>query len=116
MRKLPAIALAALVVTVTACGGGGTHSDVTKPRNADSVAAGALLYAENCVSCHGEDLTGDIGPNLVTSELGHPDADFVVAITGGKGDMPAFGDKLSREEINSLVDFVRTAQAAGLEE
>jgi cytochrome c551 len=102
---------------VVACGGGDPHSDVTKPRNPDSVAAGAVLYVEHCASCHGEDLTGgDDGPNLVTSELGHPDADFVEAITDGKDDMPGFGSKLSAEEINALVDFVRTAQAAGLEE
>lgn len=113
-RLLPILGV--LVMLAAACGGDNVHSDVTTVRDATSVQAGADLYAANCAACHGAGLEGGSGPNLVTSELGHPDADFVKAITEGEGEMPGFGGDLTTSEIQSLVDFVRTMQAAGLEE
>lgn len=104
------------VLVLTACGGD-PHPDVTMDRDAASVAAGEVLYAENCAVCHGGELEGVTGPALADAELGHPDSDFVSTITEGKGDeMPAFGDQLSSEEIVSVVDYVRTVQASGLDE
>jgi mono/diheme cytochrome c family protein len=32
---------------------------------------------------------------------------FVHSITNGKGEMPAFGKKLTKREISSLADYVR---------
>jgi mono/diheme cytochrome c family protein len=104
-----------IALLIVACGDD-VHPDVTAVRDPDSVAAGADLFAAGCANCHRDDLSGDIGPNLITSELGHPDSDFIDAVTNGKGDMPAFGTELSPAEIEQVVDFVRSVQAANLAE
>ncbi len=39
--------------------------------------------------------------------LKHTDDDFVDQITEGEEEMPAFKDKLSPDEINALVRFIR---------
>jgi mono/diheme cytochrome c family protein len=113
-RILWLIGVTALVLA--ACGGD-PHPDVTMDRDAASVAAGEAIFAESCAVCHGEGMEGGTGPALVDAELGHPDSDFIVFVTDGKGsEMPAFGDTLSSEEIASVVDYVRSVQAANLDE
>jgi cytochrome c551 len=115
MKRL-LLLIGVLAVVSYACGGDDAHPDVTAARDAASVAAGADIYAESCAGCHGADLTGGIGPNLVTSELGHPDADFIDAVANGKGDMPALGEDLSSQEIVQVIDYVRSIQGANLTE
>lgn len=109
--------LAITALLAAACGGG-AHSDVTAARDPNSVLAGADLYAAHCAACHGAALEGGTGPQLVTKELGHPDSDFVEWITNGKEAMPAVAQQagLTPEEVQSIVDFVRSVQAAALEE
>ncbi|HVT41145.1 MAG TPA: cytochrome c, partial [Gemmatimonadaceae bacterium] len=88
-------------------------------------ADGSALYARWCASCHGPAGRGD-GPNakyLPVRPAVHasdaqmrdrPDDSLYDAIAGGGGvmgksaRMPAFGATLSREEIRSLVAWVRT--------
>jgi len=90
-----------------------------------AAADGAALYARWCASCHGATGRGD-GPNakylpvrpaVHASDVqmrGRPDDSLYDAIAGGgavmgkSARMPAFGATLSREEIRSLVAFVRT--------
>ena len=77
------------------------------------------LFDEKCARCHGADGRGH---TMIGGMLGVPDFTdeewwkeeeekserrFVHSITNGKGDMPAFGKKLSRREISSLADYVR---------
>jgi mono/diheme cytochrome c family protein len=76
------------------------------------------LFDEKCARCHGADGRGH---TMIGGMLGAPDfADekwwkeeekserrFVHSITNGRGNMPAFGKKLSRREIRSLADYVR---------
>jgi cytochrome c551 len=113
MRRLLLIAVAAALIA-GACGGD-PHSDVTKARDASSVAAGATIWAAACAQCHGDNLQGGSGPGLVDAELGHPDSDFIDVVTNGKGSMPALGGELTAEEIVQVVDYVRSVQAANLD-
>ncbi|MBA2527660.1 MAG: cytochrome c [Pyrinomonadaceae bacterium] len=74
-------------------------------------------FEKNCVVCHGE--KGHGGPVEIEGRklkvpslreghaLNHPDAKFVKQISEGDDEMPAFKDKLSAEEINELVRFIR---------
>jgi mono/diheme cytochrome c family protein len=94
-------------------------------------ALGGKVYAESCASCHGPDLEGQ--PNwqrrLPTGRVPAPPHDAsghtwhhgdailfrlvkegVAAVVGGgyETDMPSFADKLSDEEIRSVLAFIKS--------
>jgi mono/diheme cytochrome c family protein len=71
------------------------------------VAAGAKLFALNCAHCHGIDATGDEGPDL--HKVTKTDERMKSTILNGvKGEMPAFGKKLTENDAATLVAFIRT--------
>ena len=79
-------------------------------RNATTVAAGAKSFATLCASCHAENMTGRIGPNLVdrTWLHGGRPTDIQHTITQGvalKG-MPTWGPILGETKINELVALI----------
>jgi mono/diheme cytochrome c family protein len=75
----------------------------------------ASTYKTNCVSCHGQDGRGSaVGKSLhaadfhsaqVQQQSGAQLADVVAA---GRGNMPAFGTRLSKDQIDALVKYIRT--------
>ncbi len=83
----------------------------------DEFATARVNFAKHCVECHGAD--GEGGLKTVDNKklkvpsfsighaLKHTDEDFVEQIVKGGDGMPEFKDKLSPEEINLLVRFVR---------
>ena len=83
----------------------------------DEFAVARANYAKHCSACHGDKGEGGIVkvedkklkvPSLKEGHaLGHPDEKFVKQITNGGDGMPKFSDKLSPEEINAMVRFVR---------
>jgi copper transport protein len=89
------------------------------PPTADSLNTGQQLYAQSCQSCHGVAGRGD-GPqaaglnppplDLVTHVPLHSDgALFGFVQNGIPGTaMPAWGDKLTNEEIWHIVNYLRT--------
>jgi len=82
-----------------------------KKSESDRVAAGKQLFAENCAACHGADATGGIGPDLTDKQFkfGGSRDDLTESISGGRpGGMPAFGNQLSGNEIESLVAFIQS--------
>ncbi|MHB8882558.1 MAG: cbb3-type cytochrome c oxidase subunit II [Thermodesulfovibrionales bacterium] len=93
--------------------------------NPQAIAKGKDLYAKNCATCHGPNAKGDIGPSLVDDEFFYekgdlPDDDyFEVTNNGtsegytedgrvGKGGMPGFRDSLSKDDIWSIVAYLRS--------
>jgi len=71
------------------------------------VAAGAKLFALNCAHCHGVDATGDEGPDL--HKVTKTDERIKSQILNGvKGEMPAFGKKLTQDDVATLVVFIRS--------
>lgn len=66
-----------------------------------------LFTAAGCSGCHTfskAGSTGTVGPNL---DQAHPSmANAVSQITNGGAVMPAFGDRLSKEQIEALAKFV----------
>ena len=75
---------------------------------------GAAVFADNCAACHGGDGSGGIGPRLAGGRVVtvYPDpADQIAVVTTGRGGMPAFGDKLTDDEIAAVVDYTRTVLA-----
>jgi mono/diheme cytochrome c family protein len=72
---------------------------------------GAAVFSENCATCHGADGSGISGPPLDDGivVVNFPDVqDQIDVVTGGRGPMPAFGDRLSAEEIQAVVEYTRT--------
>jgi len=85
----------------------------TAPVLAASSPAG--LYATHCASCHGANRLGGMGTALLPENLSRlPRSRAAKAIAEGEPitQMPAFGGKLSKKEIASLVDYIYTPLAA----
>jgi mono/diheme cytochrome c family protein len=71
----------------------------------------AALFADRCAGCHGPDGGGGRGPQLSDGRAAarFPDIeDQIVVVTDGRGGMPAFGGRLSPDEIRAVVAFSRT--------
>ncbi len=83
----------------------------------DEFAAARINFAKHCSVCHGSDGKG--GPVTVEGKsfkvpslreghaLRHTDEEFVKQIMNGEDEMPPFKDKLSAQEIDELVRFIR---------
>jgi mono/diheme cytochrome c family protein len=128
--SLPVLSLALLLL---ACGKTGAPGEDARadPRDAAKVARGEKVYAANCASCHGARLEGQPQwqrrlpngrmPAPPHDESGHtwhhPDA-VLFGITkngvaayappGYESDMPAFGGKLSDEEIWAVLAYIKS--------
>jgi mono/diheme cytochrome c family protein len=106
---LAALALAA--APLAGCGGddGGDGSSGPPP---DQVVAsgdaprGDLVFHDNCAACHGRDGEGGSGP-AIAGEEAYTDPEVVVSqIREGGGGMPAFGDRLSAQELADVSAFI----------
>ena len=83
----------------------------------DEFAATRVIFKEHCVQCHGEDAAGgrvqvegrEIKvPNLTGEHARKPTDERIAAkISEGDDEMPAFKDKLSPQQIQDLVRFIR---------
>jgi len=74
---------------------------------------GQTLFNRNCATCHSQNGTPTaVGKSLNAPDLGsapvqhQTDAQLQQIISNGKGNMPAFKDKLSQAEIAPLVAYV----------
>jgi mono/diheme cytochrome c family protein len=72
----------------------------------------SALFKELCAKCHGEDGKANTpkGKQLMAVNFTDPDwqeeetdEELIEAVTKGDDDMPAFGKKLTKEQIESLV-------------
>jgi len=88
-----------------------------------SVAAGKVVYAAQCLSCHGPVGHGD-GPaakdlnpkprNLSDTAIQEQtDGSMFWKITEGKKPMPTFGALISEDDRWNVINFVRTLAAKG---
>ena len=76
----------------------------------------AATFKAKCAACHGPDGAGQtaVGKNLKIRDLHsadvqkQSDADMAKIIEVGKAKMPPFKGKLSTDEINALVKFIRS--------
>jgi cytochrome c6 len=78
--------------------------------------SGADLFKTKCAACHGADGKGEtaMGKRLGIKDLGsadvqkQSDADLTTAISKGKGKMPGYEGKLTADQIQDLVKYVRS--------
>lgn len=89
-----------------------TNNDLFWERvsNPDVVAQGEALFMANCKVCHGADLTGGIGLNLVDNQWkhGHQASDIYRTIWDGVPDkgMQPWGNQLGQQRIAQIVAFI----------
>ena len=113
--------------TVVVNSGNTAATPASSPAAADDLAAARAVYKATCVNCHKENGEGGVAeldegvrlkvPSFKTEHsIGHTDQQFARKIANGDKDegMPAFKDRLTPEQINALVRFIRTEfQSAG---
>jgi len=68
----------------------------------------ALFDANGCANCHGADRQGQLAPALLPETLTKDPSIYVNTITNGRNRMPAFGEELTPEEIEALVQWLMT--------
>jgi cytochrome c oxidase cbb3-type subunit 3 len=85
-------------------------------RNPAFVLAGANTFKTTCVSCHGAELKGGVGPNLVDTTWIHGNTPLQVLATIENGvpakGMPAWGPLLGTKKANELAAFILSHHAA----
>jgi ubiquinol-cytochrome c reductase cytochrome b subunit len=76
----------------------------------DSVAAGAALFTSSgCTQCHGPAGEGTAkGPSLRDLRKRLKPEATQKQIHDGGGNMPPFGEALTKDQISSLVDFLQS--------
>jgi mono/diheme cytochrome c family protein len=107
--QLIVVIVALVLSSVIWAGGASSAGSASLPRDA------ATIFKSECASCHGKDghptLKGKFrgAPNLGTAHWQESASDEHIfnVISNGQKKMPAFGNKLSQAEIESLVAYVR---------
>ena len=99
--------------------GTSTTPPTPDPNAAVASGSGAAIYAQRCALCHGAEGRGD-GPaaaSLNPKPRNHTDGSYMnsqtndqllTVIRDGKGAMPAWKSVLSEEEIQAVLQHVRT--------
>jgi len=86
--------------------------------DADAINMGGMLYKRHCASCHGRTGLGD-GPKARTlstfsGDFSGPeyqnqtDGEHFYKTLKGRGDMPGYENKVTEEDIWSMVSYMRT--------
>jgi len=78
--------------------------------------SGAATYKEHCSACHAASGAGDttLGKNLKLRPLASPevqnmsDDELASIVSKGKNRMPAYGRKLSPQQINDIIKHIRS--------
>jgi mono/diheme cytochrome c family protein len=88
---------------------------VTAPVLRADAVKGAEVYKAKCASCHGADGKGEtpVGKSLKVRDLASSetqnqhDSELKTFLENGKGKMPAYKGKLTNEQIENLVQYIR---------
>ncbi len=64
--------------------------EVTEEENGEGEVSDdpEAIFANSCASCHGDDMTGSVGPDLTTVGSDHSAEDIEEIINNGQGAMP----------------------------
>lgn len=73
-------------------------------------AAAEPIYKSNCLSCHGDQLQGGIGPELTKVGSTMSKESIYKQIANGGGGMPKFKGRLSDDEIAAIATWLAAKQ------
>jgi mono/diheme cytochrome c family protein len=91
-------------------------SEPEAPPKSSGAASAPKLFGQYCARCHGADGAGSTpmgealsAPDFTDSgwQKGKSQREMTNVVTNGKEGMPAFRKKLTRQQISSLVVYVR---------
>ena len=103
-----------VVLAAGAASGGSTAADA---KGKSQIVKGRDVYTANCARCHGGDGLGRTKMGEMTEPPNISDAEWqsyrntsrmIASVTNGRGQMPAFKKKLSKQDIAAAVAYVRT--------
>jgi len=112
MKKWLMAVLLGTVLVLGACGGGGSTDDgastdegstETDGATVDSSAAEAA-YKQSCASCHADDLSGGVGPDLTAIGASLSADEIEDIIVNGVGSMP--GGLLSGDDATAVAEWL----------
>eukprot|EP00545_Synedropsis_sp_CCMP1620_P014695 CAMPEP_0119003882 /NCGR_PEP_ID=MMETSP1176-20130426/815_1 /TAXON_ID=265551 /ORGANISM="Synedropsis recta cf, Strain CCMP1620" /LENGTH=130 /DNA_ID=CAMNT_0006955523 /DNA_START=33 /DNA_END=425 /DNA_ORIENTATION=+ len=108
---------------VKAAAGAAIAFGIAAPAFAADVGAGEQVFNANCAACHAG------GQNVIMPEKtlekealdqflagGRSEKSIVTQVTNGKNAMPAFGGRLSDEDIDNVAAYVIATSDAGWDE
>ena len=88
-------------------GGGIEHAGAGGATSAASAAAGKIVFANNCESCHGATgRGGNGGPDLTTIPSAKNAKTVANQVENGGGGMPAFKGQLTAKQISDVTAYV----------
>ncbi|WP_347548793.1 cytochrome c [Pseudalkalibacillus hwajinpoensis] len=105
-----------LIIGLAACGTGGNEGtdnqgtdEKASEENGDSAGdydaeAARASYESQCLSCHGENLEGKVGPNISDIGARLPKDAILSTIKNGKGQMP--GNLLEGKEAENVANWL----------
>lgn len=114
-----ALLFAGAIIFVNSQAAANTNSTQKKSATKPSINDGKTLYMQNCARCHGGDGRAETAQGELYGATNLADADWWNAkhpsnkrltnsIVNGRSGMPAFGKRLSKDQIAALVAYVRT--------
>jgi mono/diheme cytochrome c family protein len=86
--------------------GDGKQNATATPARADNLANGKIIFAANCMPCHGDGDGGHNGPSLTESKITKDRSLVVKQITDGGKTMPPFKGTLTDQQIQDLAAYV----------
>lgn len=94
--------------------GCGSKESVVQMDASGRFAQAVQLYQNNCISCHGANLQGGVGPALKAVGAKLSPAQIQHQIYNGGGPMPGYGQDqqgiLSDQQIQTLTNWLSTKQ------
>jgi len=84
-------------------------------QTSDAALTANPIFQKNCAKCHGKTAEGRHfgGPSLISEKVAATSAgDLSNIINNGKGRMPKYRSKLTAEEIDTLVQQIRSSKSA----
>ncbi|THF73773.1 c-type cytochrome [Cohnella fermenti] len=78
----------------------------TVPDTVVDIAADQQIYKSSCLSCHGDQLQGGVGPKLTTVGSEMTKEQIYKQIKNGGGGMPKFESRLTEDELINLTNWL----------
>ena len=117
MKLFLSLAAAGLFAAAAAVSGVSEAAGAQRGRGRSQAERGRAVYEARCTRCHGADGAGKtrlaevVEPPDMTDpawQRRRSNARMIASVADGRGQMPAFKKKLSRQEIAAAVAYVRT--------